>query len=58
MTDVDKWKYNILEESRRILNRDEIIKDFNLSIKNGVAVIEYSVVKIMPLEIKVKGGES
>ena len=52
MTDAEKWKYNVIEEAKQIINRDEIIKEFNLNIKNGVALIEYSVVKILPMEIE------
>ena len=54
---IEEWKDKIINELQSTLKKEEHIQELNLNIKNGAATIEYSVRKIIPLELRMKKGE-
>lgn len=50
---VEEWKGKIISELQSVMDKEEHIHELNLNIKNGVATLEYSVRKIIPLELRI-----
>lgn len=50
---VEDWKSKIITELQSTMEETEHIHELNLNIKNGVAIIEYSVRKAIPLEVRI-----
>ena len=50
---IEEWKDKIINELQSTMEKEEHIHELNLNIKNGVAIIEYSVRKVIPLELRI-----
>lgn len=50
---VEDWKRQIISELQSTMEKEERIHELNLNIKNGVAILEYSVKKAIPLEVRI-----
>ena len=50
---VEEWKSKIINELQSAMEKEEHIHELNLNIKSGVAILEYSVRKAIPLELRI-----